>query len=125
MPIRSRHVLAVQRLDIAVDYLRNCLGFTGGPICEGWALLSLEDFVVMLGECPDEMPASATGDHAYFAQLIIDDVDDCHERFRQNGALLESAPRDRPWGLREFVVRTPDGHRMVFAGESARRSDSA
>jgi hypothetical protein len=29
---------------------------------------------------------------------------------------------DKPWGLREFGVMTPDGHRICFAQEIGRAS---
>ena len=33
------------------------------------------------------------------------------------GALVSSKPTNKPWGLREFALRTPDGHR-VTCGEA-------
>jgi uncharacterized glyoxalase superfamily protein PhnB len=33
---------------------------------------------------------------------------------RARGAELVSALQDEPWGMREFGVRTADGHRMRF-----------
>ncbi len=117
MVIESRHVLAVRNLSLSADYFRRCLGFAGTSPCAGWEMLSLGTFTVLLGECPDAMPAARAGDHAYFANIIVDDVDRYYESFEKNGALLESPPGNRPWGLREIVVRTPDGHRMVFASE--------
>jgi len=31
----------------------------------------------------------------------------------KEGAIVSSEPTDKPWGLREFGLRTPDGHRIV------------
>ena len=31
------------------------------------------------------------------------------------GAEVISEPTTEPWGLREFSIRTPDGHRLMFA----------
>jgi uncharacterized glyoxalase superfamily protein PhnB len=44
-------------------------------------------------------------------------VDAYHEQLRARGAELINAPTDRDYGLREFVVRTPDGHRLVIGQE--------
>ena len=61
--LQTRSVLAVRNLAVATDHYVNVLGFTRDPIdAEGWSFLSLGAFKVMLGECPDAMPASALGD---------------------------------------------------------------
>ena len=64
--IHTRHVLAVQDLALSARYYREQLGFTRDFVVEGWEFLSLGGFKVMLGECRDAVPASATGDHSVF-----------------------------------------------------------
>jgi uncharacterized glyoxalase superfamily protein PhnB len=34
-----------------------------------------------------------------------------------NGASLMQGLADKPWGIREFGVRAPDGHRIMFGQE--------
>jgi uncharacterized glyoxalase superfamily protein PhnB len=68
----------------------------------------------MLGECPDEKPASELGDHSYVVYLIVEGLDQLHQEISARGAKVISDPRDEPWGLREFGIRTPDGHRIRF-----------
>lgn len=34
-----------------------------------------------------------------------------------NGASLTQGLADKPWGMREVGVRTPDGHRIMFGQE--------
>jgi uncharacterized glyoxalase superfamily protein PhnB len=46
--------------------------------------------------------------------LIVDGVDALHEEIARAGAEILSAPTTKAWGLREFSLRTPDGHRIVF-----------
>lgn len=112
--LRARSVLAVQDLDRSARYYREVLGFTEDPITSpGWCFLSLGGFHVMLGECRDEMPAEATGNHSWFIHLLVDDVDGFHRDIRARGAEILGPPADRSYGLREFILRTPDGHRMV------------
>ena len=113
--LQTRSVLAVRNLAVATDYYIEVLGFIRDPIdAEGWSFLSLGAFKLMLGECPDAMPASALGDHSYFAYAMVDDVDAYHAEIAARGALVLSTPEDKPWGLREFALGTPDGHRMTI-----------
>jgi uncharacterized glyoxalase superfamily protein PhnB len=68
----------------------------------------------MAGECRDALPATELGDHSYFAYLEVDDIDRLHEDVVAKGAALIKELRDEPWGMREFGVRTVDGHRIMF-----------
>jgi uncharacterized glyoxalase superfamily protein PhnB len=68
----------------------------------------------MLGECPDEKPASELGNHSYIAYLLVEGVDRLYEEVSARGAEVISQPATQPWGLREFSIRTPDGHRIRF-----------
>jgi uncharacterized glyoxalase superfamily protein PhnB len=117
----SRCVLAVRDLAAATNYYTDVLGFRRDPIdAPGWSFLTRDDFSVMLGECPDEKPASELGNHSYIAYLYIDGIDRYYEEIAAKGALLTSAPQDKPWGLREFGMQTPDGHRIT-CGEPLER----
>lgn len=112
--IHTRHVLAVKDLKIEVDYYIDKLGFERDFTAPGWEFLSFGDFKVMLGECTDAMLAGDTGDHSYFAHVLVENVDDVFNEFKVNGAEITSHVGNKPWGLREFSLRTPDGHRMTF-----------
>jgi uncharacterized glyoxalase superfamily protein PhnB len=68
---------------------------------------------VMLGHCPDALLPSATGDHSYFAYLHVDDAQALHDEWVGRGAIVIHPPIDRDWGMREFAVTTPDGHRLM------------
>lgn len=117
----SRCVLAVRDLEISTRYYRDVLGFTQDPIdAPGWSFLTRDNFRVMLGECPDEKPASELDNHSYFAYWNVDDVDGFYQEIVARGALVSSAPANKPWGLREFGLRTPDGHRIT-CGEILQR----
>jgi uncharacterized glyoxalase superfamily protein PhnB len=71
----------------------------------------------MLGRCPDVPPASELGDHSYIAYLRVDDVAAYHNRAVAAGAEVLKDLRDESWGMREFGLRSPDGHRFMV-GES-------
>ena len=112
--VNSRCVLAVLDLKASTRYYTEVLGFSKDPInAEGWSFLTRDTFRVMLGECPGEKPASELGDHSYFAYWNVDDVDQFYQEILAKGALVISEPSDKPWGLREFGLRTPDGHRIT------------
>jgi predicted enzyme related to lactoylglutathione lyase len=85
-----------------------------GDGSDGWCFLSRDAFKIMLGECAGEKPASELGDHSYVAYLIVEGVDQFHAEVAERGAEVWSPPATEPWGLREFSIRTPDGHRIRF-----------
>ena len=112
--VNSRLVLAVRDLKLSTDYYVDVLGFSRDPIdAPGWSFLTRDTVRVMLGECPDEVPASELANHSYVAYWNVEGVDQLYEEIRSRGALLSSAPQNKPWGLREFGLRTPDGHRIT------------
>ncbi|HSP13566.1 MAG TPA: VOC family protein [Thermoanaerobaculia bacterium] len=119
-----RCVLAVRDLQKSTRFYIDVLGFRRdfGDGSDGWSFLSRDNFKVMLGECPGEKPASELGDHSYFAYLIVEGLDQLYLEVSARGAEIISRPANQPWGLREFGIRTPDGHRIMF-GEPVRVED--
>ncbi len=114
---RMRSVLAVNDLASSVDYYTRVLGLTIDFEVDGWAFLSRGSFKVMLGECIDAMPARELGDHSYFAYVTVDAIDSYYEEVSANGADFTQHLSNKPWGMREFGVRTPEGHRIMFGQE--------
>ena len=68
----------------------------------------------MLGECRDEVDAGETGNHSWFMHVMVEGVDQLHAEMTANGADVVVAIGNRSHGHREFVIRTPDGHRLMF-----------
>lgn len=114
--LQHRLILAVQDLRRSTEFWMSTLGFTRdfGDGSDGWSWLSRDGFAVGLGECANEPAASTLGDHSYVAYVTVDDVDALYDELRERGASIPAAPATKPWGMREFAVRTPDGHRMTF-----------
>ncbi|HTH37096.1 MAG TPA: VOC family protein [Pyrinomonadaceae bacterium] len=112
--VHTRHVLAVKDLMIEAAYYIDQLGFKRDFTAPGWEFLSFGEFKVMLGECSDEMTAEATGNHSWFAHALVQNVDDVYHEFIDRGAKILSPIANEPWGIRDFTVVTPDGHRIVF-----------
>ena len=49
-----------------------------------------------------------------FLYISVEDVDDFYKGILAKGLKPSSKPRDWPWGNREFVIRDPDGYKLVF-----------
>jgi uncharacterized glyoxalase superfamily protein PhnB len=117
---RAMFVIAVPDLGRSGEFYRDILGFdireTGHP---GWRIFERDNCRIMAGECPDAIPAAQLGDHSYFAYLVIDDVDALHRHAAGRGAEIIKALADEPWGMREFGLRTADGHRIMIGQERA------
>ena len=111
-----RLILAVRNLRTATDFYVNALGFRRdfGDESDGWSWLSRDSVRVGLGECPDVVPASQLGDHSYVGYVNVDDIDGLYAELVSRGVSIRIPPETKPWGMREFGLETPDGHRMTF-----------
>ena len=63
------------------------------------------------------MPPAQLGDHSYFGYLVVDDADAYYQRTVAAGAEIIEPIRNEPWGMREFGLRTVDGHRLMIGQE--------
>jgi predicted enzyme related to lactoylglutathione lyase len=114
---RHDYVLAVPDLARSSAFYRDALGFAVHEMAPGWLLYVKDGCRIMAGECPDAMPAREIGDHSYFAYLAVDDVEAYLARAIAAGAEITKRIRDEPWGMREFGLRTADGHRIMIGSE--------
>jgi uncharacterized glyoxalase superfamily protein PhnB len=116
---RHMYVLAVPDLALSSAFYRDVLGFAIQPLAPGWLLYVQDSCRIMAGECPDALPPRELGDHSYFGYLVVDAVDAYHARALARGAEIVKALRDEPWGMREFGLRTADGHRLMIGSPRA------
>lgn len=49
-----------------------------------------------------------------FLYISVDSVDETYKELVAKGLKPSSEPRDWPWGNREFIIRDPDGYKLVF-----------
>jgi uncharacterized glyoxalase superfamily protein PhnB len=110
----ARYVLAVNNIQASVEYYINQLGFEILWIQDDWAFITRGSAKIMLGECPDEKPALETGCHSYFAYIEVANIDALYDEYLEKQVDIGSAIEDKPWGQREFSIRTVDGHRITF-----------
>ena len=110
-------VLAVPDLDKSARYFRDVLGFEiKWEEAADWRLAERDGVRLMLGHCPNDMRAADIGSHSWFGYLEVDDVDALRVEIMARGADC-STPTVQPYGMREIVVTTVDGHRIVFGQE--------
>ena len=110
-----RYVIAVHDLDRSARYYQDVLGFEVRMIGDpGWRFFVRDQCVIMAGQCPDALSPHELGDHSYFAYLEVDEIDAFHQAVIAKGGTLVKPLRDEPWGMREFGIRTVDGHRIMF-----------
>jgi catechol 2,3-dioxygenase-like lactoylglutathione lyase family enzyme len=112
-------VLAVTDLGRSAAYYRDVLGFRiSWKDGTDWRLAERDGVRLMLGHCPNHQPATAIFPHDWFGYLETENVDGLRTEFLERGAQC-SEPKEQPYGMREIVVTTIDGHRIVFGQEKA------
>lgn len=116
--LQNHYVLAVHDVRRSADFYVRMLGFRIVHEPFGWIFVERDHCMIMLGECPDDMAPSELGCHSYFAYLRVEDADRWYRDLKAKGADLTSAIEDKPWRMREFGVRTVDGHRIMIGSST-------
>ena len=107
-------MLAVNDLESSKLFYLEKLGFTEDFSVDGWAFLSRGACRLRLGHCPDAVPMSKCPDHSWFLYCHVSDAAGLYRDYVANRIEIWHPLRDTPWGMREFAIVTPDGHRIVF-----------
>ena len=110
----------VNDIDISKDFYQK-LGFEPAESTEQHAVLKLGDFVIELvpakGHEADEFSKDAFAEgkgKGMYLQVEVEQIDELHRAFIGKGLQPSAAPRDWPWGNREFVIKDPDGYKLCF-----------
>ncbi len=111
--LQNHYVLAVHDLDRSAAFFKD-LGFEVHMKPPGWIFVKKENCMIMLGDCVDSIPATKLGDHSYFGYLRVDDVDSYHKELVARGVKIGHPLATKPWGMREFGVTSPEGHRLMI-----------
>ena len=112
-----RFVLAVLDLAKSTHYYTSVLGLRIDFTAPGWTFLSRGSFRVMLGECTEAIPPAQLGDHSWYGYVTVSDASAVFADYQAAGAEFTQKLSDKPWGMREFGIRTVDGHRIMFGQE--------
>jgi len=112
--LQNHYVLAVHDARKSAEFFVQMLGFQIVHEPPGWIFVAKDNCMIMLGECQDDLPPSKLGCHSYFAYLRVADADSYYKHLKTKGADLLSEIEDKPWNMREFAVRTTEGHRITI-----------
>ncbi len=112
-------VLAVTDLDASRRFYIDSLGFAEDLAVDGWSFLSRGACKLRIGHCPGIKPMYEARDHSWFAYLHVTGAAELYQHCRERGVEIWHPIADKPWGMREFAIVTPDGHRIVFGEELA------
>ena len=122
--VASTFVLAVNDLEASRRFYIEQLGFEETLRVDGWSFLQRGACRLRMGDCPDAQPMSRCQDHSWFAYLHVHDAKTLYRELQSNKVEIWNALADQPWGMREFAIVTPDGHRIVF-GEALPIAETA
>jgi uncharacterized glyoxalase superfamily protein PhnB len=111
----SEPIFAVRDVRETIAFYREVLGFQsewlwGNPPTFGGARWG--PVHVMFNQMPD-VASRVEGHQHWFG---VEDADALHDRHVAAGATVVEPIGDRPWGVREYVVRDPNGYHLRFAG---------
>jgi catechol 2,3-dioxygenase-like lactoylglutathione lyase family enzyme len=111
----SEAILAVRDVREAVRFYRDVLGFEGEWLWEDpptFGAVRWGTVQVMFGLQP-ELAARVEGHQHSFR---VEDVDGLYARQRAAGVEIVSKIGTKPWGVREYTVRDPNGYHLRFMG---------
>jgi predicted enzyme related to lactoylglutathione lyase len=110
--LSCRPNLEVRDVAVTVEYCVKNLGFEVEASVGEPALLALiRSGEVGLGIVLAENPGVNSTTACYIG---VSDVDELHARCRDRGVPVTTPLTDQPWGLRDFVIEIPGGHRLAF-----------
>jgi predicted enzyme related to lactoylglutathione lyase len=103
--------LEVGDLAPTAAFLQEVLGFEVEVDEPGMGLILLRRDVVGLALVQSATPGVNATTAAYIA---VNGVDELHEQCAAHGARIVADLADHPWGLRDFVIEIPGGHRLAI-----------
>jgi uncharacterized glyoxalase superfamily protein PhnB len=60
-----------------------------------------------------------------FLYIEVGEVDEFYRGLVEKGLQPSSEPKDWPWGNREFIIRDPDGYKLVFFTPNKKSAEAA
>src|SRR5262245_49039700 len=110
-------VLVVKDVLRSVEHYRDVLGFRteftyGEPTF--YAGVERDNVVIHLQAAHETKRLPGHG----AVNIFVTDVDALYQEFKARGARLLNAPKDYPYGMRDFDLEDPDGNHLCFGMES-------
>jgi uncharacterized glyoxalase superfamily protein PhnB len=115
--------LGVQSVPDAVEFFCQKLSFERprelyGPASEPvYAIVRRGAISVHLQIRRRAVFAGPREDHEGDAYFYVEDATALHHEFLAKGVRMHRDIQDEPYGLRDFTIETPDGHRLTFGSE--------
>jgi uncharacterized glyoxalase superfamily protein PhnB len=116
--------LLVRDVKRAAAYYNDVLGFSvrrfwGEPPM--FAIADREGVSVMLRQvkADETFQPNAVLEDCVDAYVSVRDADALHEDYKSKGADIVCPPETQPYMMREFQVRDPDGHVLIFAHDTS------
>jgi Glyoxalase/Bleomycin resistance protein/Dioxygenase superfamily len=108
--LSCRPNLEVAELGPGIAFLRDVLGFTVDVHEEamGLALLSRDAVGLALVRTPNPGVNETTA-----AYLGVTGIDELYGHCQRHHVTMVTPLTDHPWGLRDFVIEIPGGHRLA------------
>lgn len=107
-------VLKVRDARVSIDFYCNQMGFT-----KDWEHQFDPSFPLYASVSRDKLTLhlSEHGEQATHITLVVsvEDVDAAYAELCDNGLSPEGPPTDQPYGVRDFALTDPDGHRLVVS----------
>lgn len=104
----------------AIEWLQGAFGFAerlraewGGAVSH--AQLVVGDGAIMIGRPGGVFQPPRAGEVSQYVHINVDDVDRHYETAKRFGAKILEAPRDQPFGERQYTAEDPEGHRWTFS----------
>ncbi len=120
---RVAPTLGVPDVSRATAYYTTKLGFDcpggvfdGGVPGEGgvYAIVRRGEIEIHLQIRRGDESARQREDIEQDVYVFVPDADALFAEFRANGVEIHRPPSDAPYGLRDFVIEDPEGHRLTF-----------
>ena len=108
--INFRPNLLVEDVQISIEFYRDIVGFEVRNVMNDGSFALLGKGLAEVALVRQEKPAVQQ------AYLYVRGVDLLHEKCKRASVDIPRALIDHPWGLRDFVVKDPDGH-LIGIGE--------
>jgi len=108
--INFRPNLLVKDLEASIAFYRDVIGFEVRNATEDGSFALLGKGLAEVALVQNDAPPA---EQAY---LYVRGIEALNERCREAGCEVARELVEHPWGLRDFVVRDPDGH-LIGIGE--------
>ena len=107
-------VFSVKNLDQALEFYTGMLGFTEDFRFGEYAGVKHGEVLIHLSQKHPEMRPPGSGS----VYIFCDEVDIFYREITTKGVKTTSAPRDYPYGMRDFLSYDPDGNQVSFGTET-------